>query len=79
MSERRRHGHGDVKRSRFITGAAMLGGLLILGLGIGLAAGQPGFGVVIAVGTWLVAGSVIRTMRDMRRVDSIDEVHSDPA
>jgi hypothetical protein len=57
------YGHDPIRSARFITGAVLLAGLLVLGLGFGLVFEQPGFGAVIGLGTWLVTMSVIRAAR----------------
>jgi hypothetical protein len=63
MQQRELQPHDAAKSARFVTGAVLLAGFLVLGLGIGLSAGQPGFGVLIAGGAWLCAIAVLRIRR----------------
>lgn len=43
-----------MKSSRFFTGAVLLGGMTVIGTGVGLASGEPGYGLMIGFGAGMV-------------------------
>lgn len=55
--------HDSLKSSGFITATVLLAGFLLLGLGIGLAGGQPGFGLITGLGAGLVVVGLLRVRR----------------
>jgi hypothetical protein len=64
MATQAHAGHDDVRASRFITGAVLLAGFAILGLGLGLLVTDPGSGLIIGVGLGLAAIGLIRASRE---------------
>lgn len=57
--------HESLKSSRFLTGAILLAGFLLLAMGIGLAVQQPGIALIIAAGVWLAVIALIRVQRGL--------------
>lgn len=56
---------GDRKRSpNGLTGVLLFSGLMLLGVGIGLAFGQPGIGAITGLGTWFTTMGLVRVWRD---------------
>jgi hypothetical protein len=53
----------EIRASRFITGAVLLVGFGVLGLGLGLLVTDPGSGLIVGVGLGLAAIGMIRALR----------------